>query len=96
MYWIRLQISSILATGQATVPPSALYFMLLLSRYLRCRNKRAFKSDRTWRGTFLKVLGRGLRVALTGAKKLNVDIDRAPQTSQQLFREGDRPSSLPN
>lgn len=96
IYLIRLQISSIVAIGHATAPPSALYFMLLSSRYLRCRNKRALSRDRTCGVTFLKVVGRGLRAALTGARNLKVDTDKGPHTSQQLFGEGDKLSSLPN
>ena len=96
MYLIRLQISLIVATGHATVPPSALYFMLLSSRHLRYRNKRAFKKDNICGETFLKVVGRRLRTALTGARYLKVDTDRGPHTSQQVFREGDTLSSLPN
>ena len=83
MYLIRLQISSMVAIGHATDPPRALYFMLPSSRHLRCRNKRAFKRDTTCGETFLKVVRRGLRVALTGARNLKVDTDRGPHTSQQ-------------
>ena len=96
MYLIRLQISLIVATGHATVPPRALYFMLLSTRHLHCRNKHAFKRDKTCGETFLKVVGRGLRAALTGARNLNVDTDGGPHTSQQVFREADKLSSLPN
>jgi hypothetical protein len=78
------------------LPQEPLYFILPSSRHLRCRNKRAFKRDRTCRETFLKVLRRGLRVALIGARNLKVDTDRGPHTSQQLLGEGDKLSSLPN
>ena len=96
IYLIRLQISSIVAIGHATAPPSALYFMLLSSRYLHGRNKHALSRDRTCGVTFLKVVGCGLRAALTGARNLKVDTDKGPHTSQHLFGEVDKLSSLPN
>ena len=89
IYLIRLQISLIVAIGHATIPPSALYFMLLSSRHLRCRNKRAFKRDKTCGVTFLKIVGRGLQAALTGARNLKVDTDRGPHTSQQVLEDGE-------
>ena len=57
--------------------------MLPSSRHLHCRNKRAFKRDTTYGETLLKVVRRGLQVALTGARNLKVDTERGPHSSQQ-------------
>ena len=96
MYLIRSQISFTLEMGHATVPPSARYLTLLSSRHLRCRNRRAFKSDETCGETLLKALGCTRRAALIGSRNLKVDTDRGPHTSQHVLLERVNTSSLPN